>query len=495
MNFNSNCFVSLLVMLVYGVVSKRIIDAKLRNYFVTYYNCINLFTLSKEGVSKVILEEPYKIQKQDLIDCDIYKNIFDYPTPKKLSDFIAKSKNIVQDEIEKPETFNGNLEPIFINNVSEQLVNLKTNDIGNILLFGATGFLGTHILRELVINSKRKIICVVRKNELQEPKLRLQTLLTYYFEEPFTELFGKRIFVIDSDLLDDQILSKVKKFDFDTIINCAAVVKHFSSDNSIEKTNTGGAKNLINLAINLNKKLIHISTLSVSGESINGNISPEFKFKETMLNVGQIVDNKYIKSKFDAETEIKNAIKNRGLRAKIIRVGNLMSRNSDGEFQINFNTNNFMNTIKAFSILKCVPYDMLSHSVEFSPIDSVSKAILLLASTNDMFNVFHVNNIHSIQMNNVIDELNHHGIIIKKVTNEEFGNTLSKLLSEKTDVKTLNSLLAYRANRNERRVLVPTENMFTLNTLYRLGFYWPLPDKDYLAKLIEYLISLDFFNK
>ena len=42
------------------------------------------------------------------------------------------------------------------------------------------------------------------------------------------------------------------------------------------------------------------------------------------------------KSKFDAECEIRNAILDKGLKAKIIRVGNLMSRSSDGEFQINF---------------------------------------------------------------------------------------------------------------------------------------------------------------
>lgn len=64
---------------------------------------------------------------------------------------------------------------------------------------------------------------------------------------------------------------------------------------------------------------------------------------------------------------------------KVIRVGNLMARSSDSEFQINFESNGFINRLKAFVTIGKMPYSKLSENVEFSPIDTTAKAILALA--------------------------------------------------------------------------------------------------------------------
>ena len=54
------------------------------------------------------------------------------------------------------------------------------------------------------------------------------------------------------------------------------------------------------------------------------------------------------------------AVEERGLDAKIMRLGNLMSRATDGEFQMNFNTNNFFRTLWAFAELECIPFSILT---------------------------------------------------------------------------------------------------------------------------------------
>ncbi|MBQ6297883.1 MAG: SDR family oxidoreductase [Selenomonadaceae bacterium] len=51
------------------------------------------------------------------------------------------------------------------------------------------------------------------------------------------------------------------------------------------------------------------------------------------------MSNKYVYSKFQAEELVLTAIGQGKLDGKIIRVGNLMRRISDGEFQINFSNN------------------------------------------------------------------------------------------------------------------------------------------------------------
>lgn len=50
--------------------------------------------------------------------------------------------------------------------------------------------------------------------------------------------------------------------DVSTVINCAALVKHFSSGNEIETVNVGGVKNLIEVCTAKNLRFIQVSTMS-----------------------------------------------------------------------------------------------------------------------------------------------------------------------------------------------------------------------------------------
>ena len=70
-----------------------------------------------------------------------------------------------------------------------------------------------------------------------------------------------------------------------------------------------------------------------------------------------------------------------GLDAKVIRVGTLAARESDGEFQINFLTNNFMGRLRSYSLLGCFPYAMIENQVCMGPIDRSCEAFIKLAKT------------------------------------------------------------------------------------------------------------------
>ena len=48
-----------------------------------------------------------------------------------------------------------------------------------------------------------------------------------------------------------------------TVINCAAVVKHFSAGTEIEGVNIGGVKNLIYYCLANNARLIQVSMMSI----------------------------------------------------------------------------------------------------------------------------------------------------------------------------------------------------------------------------------------
>ena len=52
---------------------------------------------------------------------------------------------------------------------------------GDVLLTGATGYLGIHILNELLANYHGKILCPVRAKGNDEALSRIKTLYFYYF--------------------------------------------------------------------------------------------------------------------------------------------------------------------------------------------------------------------------------------------------------------------------------------------------------------------------
>ena len=316
----------------------------------------------------------------------------------------------------------------------------------------------------------------------------------YYFSEVLDDYYGKRVFLIESDITDEKLLEKVQSYDFDTIINCAACVKHFAVDDSIERVNFHGVENLIRVALGKKAKLIHVSTTSVAGEG--GVEFPEtFRMTETMCDFGQIHENQYIDSKLKAELAILDAIEQQGLRAKIIRVGNLSSRWKDGEFQINAKTNGFMSRLKAYKILGAFPVEMLDSEVEFSPIDLVAKSLLLLGGTPDSFTVFNNKNCHVIHMANVIEACNKFGMKVKLVSQKEFDEILADSLKDDTKTVQVSSLLSYRNNEGNSRHAISADGRFTIKVLYRLGFSWSITGLIYIQKFLNALDTLDFFRE
>lgn len=87
-------------------------------------------------------------------------------------------------------------------------------------------------------------------------------------------------------------------------------------------------------------RLVHISTMSIGGVFLDcpGEVA---SLKENMLYYGQVQGSKYTDAKFLAEREILEKAAS-GMNAKIMRVGNLSARESDGEYQINFTANSFI---------------------------------------------------------------------------------------------------------------------------------------------------------
>ncbi len=439
----------------------------------------------------------------------VYKDVFDYSTPQKLSEFVMKqrgtsreikidtqSNNASKKADNMLEAFSlneENLYDVLKYNIPTEAVNITYSDIGNVLVAGSTGFLGIHVVKQLIEAGTPKIYCLVRPGKKTSAEARLKTLLMYYFDDPMEELFGDKIIVVNGDITDKKLLDSLKQIEFDTIINCAACVKHFTSDDILEKINFNGVENLIEICAVLNKKLVQVSTTSIAGANVNDSLPNTIELRENMLDFGQMIDNKYAYTKWKAEKAVLSAIKEKGLRGKIMRVGNLMSREADGEFQANFNTNGFMNRIKAYYAIGAFPIGSLDMRAEFSPVDYTAKAIITLAGAPDKYTVFHTYSCHTVHMFNVLEVLRKNSINIKIVDEEEFNKFFTEGLSDEERNMSISALISYNTHDKSYR-MIGKENEFTIKALYRLGFNWPLIDEGYIDRAMKALITLGFFD-
>ena len=424
-----------------------------------------------------------------------YRDVFDNPTPRQLARFVTGE--VVEDSHDEVSDFDYTaINNLLQRNTLKNFLSGQHSRLGNVLLTGATGYLGIHILRELIDSDAEKIYCLVRGKTAEKAENRLRTLLYYYFDRSFKELFGNRIQVVLGDVTEDLTsltthLSPLTSIN--TVFNCAAIVKHFSEGTEIEDVNIGGAQRCVEYCIKTGARLIHISTASTRG-IWTGEPKDEV-FTEQRLYLGQYLNNKYIYSKFMAERLILEAIALHGLDGKIMRVGNLAARSTDGEFQANFSTNSFMGRIRVFNMLGCCTYAMAASKVEFSPINEVSRAIVRLATTPKECTVFHPYNNHVQFLGDVLNGLSAVGEGVRFVEQEAFNEAMNRAKDDPQKASQLASLLAYADAAHGQRVTdVTRNNDYTTQVLLRLDAAFSPTSWDYVERMLTTIGGFGFFE-
>ncbi len=389
-------------------------------------------------------------------------------------------------------------------NTMEAFKNGEMQPLGDVLLTGATGYLGIHVLKDLIDNYTGKIYCFVRGKGSITAEKRLKNLLYYYFEQSYSNLFGSRIFVVEGDATNPKDIDKIDEavggeLSGFTCINCAACVKHFSKGNEIEQINVGSVRNLIAWCLKSKARLVHVSTGSVAGGTLDNFPPRDVLFNEQMLYIGQQTEyNQYIQSKFLAERYIYEAVLENGLNAKVMRVGNLAPRDKDGEFQVNFKSNNFMASLAAYDALGMIPYSQMGSHIEFSPIDKVARAILSLAITPRECVCFMPSNHHRPHLGDVVMQLAEVAHPIEMVEDEVFQSAIQQALSDTAKVDKMRPFMVYATGNTQKTVrgrdFDEINVDYTVQILYRLGFCWPTTTENYVRRFLNTLASLNLFD-
>lgn len=433
-----------------------------------------------------------------------YKTVFDNPTPRKLS---AMLNNTLNPEIPKvpntsKTTTNSPLDSKYTLlklNTLDEFRRGERQHIGGAIVTGATGYLGLHVVKELIDRAdKPKIYCLVRSNKVQTALSRMRALMFYYFDDSYDELIGKRLFIVDGDVTKPETFDQLPTSadGITHLFNCAANVKHFSAGTDIEDINLGGARNCIEFCIKAGIMMVQTSTHSVAGTTVSDHPVAAHNITEQELYWGQTLDNQYIHAKFEAEKAVIEAVETRGLNAKIMRLGNLSARSTDGEFQVNFSSNSFMGRIRAYQAVGCIPYEAMSASMEFSPINEVARAVVMLSETPRANIIFHPVNANSQNYGNVINCLNRLGINISLTEQADFQAKLIEAAADESKTAILQSMLAYDNVADGKFVVFNgVDYLFTTQVLMRMGFQWSFTTWDYIERFITAIKGLGFFDE
>jgi len=374
------------------------------------------------------------------------------------------------------------------------------NEISNyrhILLTGATGFLGSYILKEFLNKTNAKLYLPVRGADEEESRRRLQRKLNFYFGKDFYKSRKDRLNILCSDLSEKKLNLKKQQYEnlsqvLDVIVHSAANVKHHGLYKELFRDNVLSTENLIELAGVEKKKDFHfISTLDVG----YGNIpAKEYNvFTEYCHDVGQQIDHIYLKSKFMAEQRVL-ASRKKGIDSSIYRVGNLVFNSETGKFQENIEDDYFYAIIKAMIKLNMVTENMEKMVFDISFIDYTARAVVQLITRKKLKNeTYHVCNPHKLSVPQLVEYLKELGIKLNDVKQEKLSSYLAKFDGINTYekiIEILNLHMEFFEKETGTQIVYKLDR--TVKLLEKLGIAWPAVTKSYIEKMIAYCKEINF---
>lgn len=425
--------------------------------------------------------------------------VFDHPTIEALCQHLAELDG--QPESWVPEDFAAVHDVLSGNKLHSRKTTRRIN-LGDVLFAGATGFLGIHLLADFLEKDSGTAYCLVRGESDAQCLLRFRSLLEHYFGNTYSDLIGTRIRIIRADLQHEHFGLTAETYTelagkIQTVINAAASVKHYGSYDYFYDVNVATVRRLIDFARSANARLIHTSTLSVSGNGFGSDPGMEAAvFTEQNLYIGQSLDNVYVRSKFEAEKALLDAHL-QGLPIYIMRMGNLTNRRSDAVFQKNYESNAFANRMKGILEFGVFPDYLQDMQIEFTPVDDAASAVMTLARHFDpKYTVFHICNPHPLSMEMLAQYFDQSGCPVHSVPGEKFAallqqaaqqETLSQVMTAFVNDMDENYHLHYESN-------IHVDSSFTTSQLKACDFCWEPIGCDYIGAYISYFHKNGFFE-
>jgi fengycin family lipopeptide synthetase D len=363
-----------------------------------------------------------------------------------------------------------------------------------ILLTGATGYLGAHLLNTFLDQTDADIYCLVRGESLDHITERLKATVKFYFGE--RKALFSRILPIPGDIgvdglqLDGPAKEKILN-EVDTIVHAAADVRHFGEYAQFENINVLGTKRVLALAESGRCERFHyVSTLSVSGDYIPN--KSKVLFREKDFSRGQVLENVYARSKYAAEELVRASMAD-GLPATIFRVGNLVGTWETGKFQRSIDTSAFYGFMKAIAVMGLVPE--FQSDMDMTPVDTCSTAITRLMLFPETINqTLHLFNPNLVSLNELAEQFRSFGYGMEALSAAEYMDVLDQYQKGEVSGEAFEKLVPLFAGSLSPQTKIIYDCSVANHFLEAAKFNWPIPDRGFIHKLIAYCVSIGFMD-
>ena len=240
-----------------------------------------------------------------------------------------------------------------------------------VLLTGATGFIGSELLFELLRSGDiSQIVLIIRSSVNQTAQEKLDKIFGHW--KKFSRICNpddlKKIQIIEEDIVKLSIDSVPT--DFDLIYHCAATTDLATSLAEGRKKNVYLTQKVVMIGRRCSRlqRFVHFSTAFVAGKA-TGLINPDVK--------PQRFRNHYERTKFESE----HAVRDSGLKYTILRPSIVVGRSDTGYF---YNLKVLYSVWKIWlkGVVPRAPLDKKAR-VDFVPVDYVVNSAIELANNDD----------------------------------------------------------------------------------------------------------------
>jgi thioester reductase-like protein len=372
-------------------------------------------------------------------------------------------------------------------------------DTNSILVTGATGILGSRIVKELLERTDYKVYCLARAGSEQEGFARLRSAIGVYGEDRLDELMGDRVIAVPGDTQQPGLGIDPARFhvpDLDCVIHSAASVNLIALYHTLRKPNVVATENVAQFCATLQVPMVHVSTHGVFGTKAfeKGSV-----FKETDLDVGQEFRFfYYAKSKYDAE-KIVRRYSEEGLPTIIVRPGDIFGDSQSGAYPLRArpDADVFYDILKTAIDLGLASFK--DDHFDLTPVDFVAQAIVALMQDPDCYGkTFHLTNPDRKKYYQIVNYLIEYGYRIRFIQFQEYLDLIKKGMLRTEDRKYTSkfiTLTEYFSSFFEGQSLCGTfDTTYTQSVLSHKGIQCPSANFDLIKTYLDYAIAEGFVS-
>jgi amino acid adenylation domain-containing protein/thioester reductase-like protein len=365
---------------------------------------------------------------------------------------------------------------------------------GRVLLTGATGMLGIHVLHALLSRTSAEVTCVIRSGTRESAYARLEDQYGWYFPAAGPAALSGRVRAVAADLRRDDLAvalrAQLPGTVVDHVIHCAADVRHVADRQDVMAVNVGGTRQVIDLVRQLGPvSLHHISTVGVAGWVPRG--AAVTVLDEDSLDIGQFPTEPYSESKILAERLVREHFAV-GWEGTIMRVGTIAPQSGTGLFQRDMHAHFFSRYIRSVLALG-VTATWPDNDLRLVPADLMAAAIVELANAHpgSAHRTFHLAGTEPLSHGHLASMLTSLGYQLTVVAPDNFPAYMDRLIAGGADRALVGGLLP-RISRHEGTD-VTLDSRRSLAALASLGLPLGAAGPGYVRAFVENGVSRGYF--